>query len=119
MRRALAIGVAGGILVWAAVGLQWWALTLVIGIAAGILGVRRREAIVSGALAGAIGWAMPLLAMALTGAPVGRAAAVISGVIVAPAAGIPALAITLLGGALLGAAGAWLGWVAGSVREAW
>ena len=110
MRRALAIGVAGGILVWAAVALQWWALTLVIGIAAGILGVRRREAIVSGALAGA---------MALTGAPVGRAAAVISGVIVAPAAGIPALAITLLGGALLGAAGAWLGWVAGSVREAW
>lgn len=101
-------GVGAGLGGWLAmVWDAWWAI-YPLGLAVGLL-LGRRTALAAGLLAGTVAWGLPLLAAALMGLPVGRAAAVLSSILGVEAGGVPALALTLLSGGLLGLTGAWLG----------
>jgi len=105
----LAAGVLGGLLAWLLMGAGGWWLTFPLGLAAGALQVRRLHALGAGLLVGLLGWGLPLAAIALGGAPLGRTAVVVSGILGAAAGGVPAIAVTMLTGIVLATAGAWLG----------
>jgi len=105
----LAAGVLGGLLAWLVMAAGGWWLTFPLGLAAGALQARRLHALGAGLLVGLLGWGLPLAAIALAGAPLGRTALVVSGILGAAAGGVPAIAVTVLTGILLATAGAWLG----------
>ena len=102
-------------LIFPAVGtyVGWWWVPFVIGLAAGVLWARRvRWAVTTAAVAAAIGWLLPIWALALRGQPVGATARAIAGL-----AGLPPYAgVTLAVLALLAALQVWVGaWLAGAV----
>lgn len=105
----VAAGLLGGLVAAVAVALGAWWLTFVLGVAIGIMVTGRAAALGAGALLGLVGWAAPLLALALAGDPVERAAVVLSSILGAAAGGVPALALTVVTGVLLALSGAWLG----------
>jgi hypothetical protein len=101
-----AVAVAAGNLA----GAWWFALPL--GVLSGLLVARLRPALLTAAVAGAAGWGLPLLFVGLQH-PVWETAAVISGILGIRAAGpLGAIAATMLVGAVLGVAGAWVAWTA-------
>ena len=105
----MAAGIAGGLLAWLLMAYGAWWATFPLGLAAGGIQTRRLPALGSGLLVGLVGWGLPLATMAVGGAPVTRAAVVVSGILGATAGGVPAIALTVLTGVLLGCSGAWLG----------
>lgn len=105
----VAAGIAGGLLAWLLMAYGAWWTTFPLGLAAGAFQARRLPALGSGLLVGLLGWSLPLASIALAGAPLGRAAIVVSAVLGAAAGGVPAIALSILTGVLLGCSGAWLG----------
>ncbi len=91
----------------------WW-LTYPVGVAAGLLAVRPRQALAIGAAAGLLGWALPLLYFhGLYG--IGPSAAVIAGIMGFGGQGLVAIILTCVIGLLLGLTGAWTGAAARSL----
>ena len=100
---------AATVVIWAANVFGFWWVAFAAGIAIGFTLARHPRALLVGALAGALGWGLPLLWLA-TSQPVGKTAEVISGVLgTSRLGGFPAIAVTVLVGLLLGVTGSWLG----------
>ena len=88
----------------------WW-LPFVVGVAAGLPAVTGRlgRGAVLAATAGAVlGWALPLVAMALASLPVGATARIIAGLAALPPCAGVTVAVVLLLAALQVLVGAWL-----------
>jgi hypothetical protein len=98
-----AVGGATVIVAGLVLGL-WWA-GAVVGLAIGWW-LRGREVLAAAALAGLLGWGLPLVADALVGQPVGRTAHVIGVILGVPSAAV-GIAATLVVAALLCLVGAW------------
>jgi hypothetical protein len=105
--RFLALVAAGIAVAWLGEAAGLWWLTFVVGVAIGLAVRRSRTSLLASSLAGALGWGLPLAWLALF-APVGRAAAVVSGVF-GVEGGALAIGLTVLLGVLLATTGAWLG----------
>jgi hypothetical protein len=86
----------------------WW-VTVLAGLALGLVARRSRGAVGAGLAAGLLGWGLPLAWLAVR-VPLRPTAEAVAGVLGFPGAGgLAAYVLTLLVGALLGGAGAWLG----------
>jgi len=88
----------------------WW-VPFPVGVAVGVLGVTGwvgRGGVLAATAGAALGWALPLAAMALASLPVGATARAIAALAGLPAHAGVAVAVTLLLAALQVLAGAWL-----------
>ncbi len=103
---ACVIGIA---VVWIGAAFGLWWITVLAGLAIGLIVPRGRGAFGASALAGLLGWALPL-AVAAVGLPIGRAASVVAGIMgFGTANGALVIVLTLLLGLLLCLSGAWIG----------
>lgn len=105
-------GLLAAATIWAGLQAGLWWLAVPTGFLLAFL-LRGRRSLLAAGLAGALGWVLALLLLAAAG-NVGRASAVLSGIL--GVAGFPLFAalLTVLFGALLGLSGGWLG---GSLRR--
>ncbi len=97
----------GSAAVWAGNLFGLWWVALPVGVLLGLLVRGARRALVAAAVAGALGWALPLAWLAGQ-EPIGRAADVVAGIMGLGTAGGAIIVLTVLLGALLCAASAWI-----------
>ena len=108
-RTWLVIGLVAGTAI-SLIGLlagMWW-LTFVAGLLIGLALARARVAVPAGALAGLLGWALPLLADQVRYG-IGPAAASLAAIMGFTGQSAIPLVLTCVVGLLLGLTGAWLG----------
>jgi hypothetical protein len=104
MRPAIA-AVGGAMLIVAGLLLGLWWAGVLAGLALGWW-LRGREVAATAAVAGLLGWGLPLLADAMVGQPVGRTAHVLGVIIGVPSAAV-GVGVTLLVSMLFCLVGAW------------
>ncbi len=104
-----AVTIAGIAVVWAGNLFGLWWLATVLGVVLGLSLLRAGVAIATAAIAGVLGWGLPLLQQSLS-LPIGRAASVVAGIMGFGAGnGAIVIAVTLLLALLLAVTGAWVG----------
>jgi hypothetical protein len=96
------------VVVGATAAAGWWFVPFVAGVAAGLLSLRWRRAVVAAVLGAVAGWALPLWILALRGYPAGATAHAIAAFAGLPPYAAVAIVVTLLLAALQVLAGAWL-----------
>jgi len=105
----VALAAAGGLVTAAGLTQGWWWPAFGLGLGLGLATGRRARALAGGVVLGAIGWGLPLGLLLAAVPEARRLALVLSAILGARAAGVPAVALTLLTGCLLAVTGAWLG----------
>src|ERR1700728_1411336 len=85
-----------------------WFVPFVMGVAAGLLSLRRSGVVPAATLGAITGWALPLWILALRGLPAGATARAIAALAGIPSYAAVAIVATLLLAALQTLAGAWL-----------
>jgi hypothetical protein len=101
--------IAGIAVIWAGNLFGLWWLATALGVALGLSLPRAGAAIAAAAIAGVLGWGLPLLQQSLS-VPIGRTASVVAGIMGFGAGnGAIVVAVTLLLAVLLAVTGAWVG----------
>jgi hypothetical protein len=107
-----AAAVLGGGAVGAGAYAGWWwvpfAVGAVLGVAGRCRGVRRGWALLVPALAAVAGWALPLVRLAVQGAPVGATSRTVAALAGLPGSAVLPITVTLLLAAVQALTGTWL-----------
>lgn len=108
MARRLLVFVVAAVVVAATAAAGLWFVPFVAGVAAGLLSLRWRGAVLAAAAGAVAGWALPLWILALRGYPAVATARAIAALAGLPPYAAVVIAVTLLLAALQALAGGWL-----------